>query len=900
MAFPGPQELGRWVVVGPGQDLPAETAGWPKVVVDDEAVHHPGELVEQLHHRWLHRSPTTIVLAADPALVRKPEVDHREPWELDPSFEFSRERLQFLLWANSWDLRSGEPIWWWGRKAQRCGARPGGPADVLLADGTPAWIDGGPRGPHGHPAPDRHLLVHRESVELGRLTPDRWADPTTELAGDQLAAVRHATGAARVIAPAGSGKTRVLTERLRHLLDGRGWQPESVCAVAFNLRAAEEMRERTNGLGAHIRTLNSLALAICNGTGGFARPERRGRLGVIEEPQVRTVLDQLIDVPRAANTDPFAPYLEGLRAIRLGLVQPAVAEESFDAPGLADLYPRLRKALSDEGVVDFDGQVEEAIAILLSQPEARQVAQRRCRHLLVDEFQDLTPAHLLMLRLLAAPGYEVFGVGDDDQVIYGFSGATPEFLLGFDAYFPAASHYALEVNYRCPPSVITAAKKLLSYNTRRVPKTITPAPLRQAAAGEFTLRRVGPREGAGVATEILRGWAGSGTLWEDMALLVRVNSTLLPFQVLLSEQGIPCRKAIGPKALDRTGIRTALAYLRIALDPSGFAGPDVAETIRRPSRRLGRNVVDMASGRKRTSLAELKRLAGRLHGGDSTKLDSYIDDLEAVVRAVKGGDTAAALRSIRLNIGLGEAMGTLDGGRTEVDRSTHGDDLAALEQVAALHPDPFGFESWLREVLSRPEGPRGVELSTVHRVKGREWDRVIVAGVDEGLLPHHLSGDEAEERRILHVALTRAREQVVVLASTQSPSPMVAELDGSRPRGETRSGRGLAREPEREGRRSVPPTKAAPAPSRGGSPAARSATGQSAVALEALKAWRRAAATREGVPAYVVFNDEHLEGIAATMPADIVELMACRGVGPLRLERYGDEVLAVLDQALGR
>ena len=122
-----------------------------------------------------------------------------------------------------------------------------------------------------------------------------------------------------------------------------------------------------------------------------------------------------------------------------------------DASGIAEGFDRYRAALADLGAVDFDEQIYRAIEILLTDPDARAAAQARCRRLLVDEFQDLTPAHLLMIRLLAAPGYDCFGVGDDDQVIYGYSGATPEFLIGFPRYFPGAAHHPLEVNYRCPP-----------------------------------------------------------------------------------------------------------------------------------------------------------------------------------------------------------------------------------------------------------------------------------------------------------------------------------------------------------------------------------------------------------------------------------------------------------------
>ena len=145
--------------------------------------------------------------------------------------------------------------------------------------------------------------------------------------------------------------------------------------------------------------------------------------------------------------------------------------------------------------------------------------------------------------------------------------------------------------------------------------------------------------------------------------------------------------------------------------------------------------------------------------------------------------TAAALRTVREQVGLDESMDVLDSSRREADRSTHADDLLALESVASLHPETATFETWLRELLTRPQ-VRGevVLLSTIHKMKGREWDRVIVFGASEGLLPHRLSDDEEGERRVFHVAITRARHQAVILADVEAPSVFLDELEGQQQR----------------------------------------------------------------------------------------------------------------------
>lgn len=488
-SFPGPTALGRGVVVAAGAATPVPFTGAPRVRIDDEVLARPAHTAQVLHHLWLRRVGVVIELAVDPTELTAPETTTAPPTALDEIHTFHRERLAFLTWANTYDLRSGQPVWWHGVLAQRrTGAAAGRHADVQLPDGREAWADGGPRGPLATPltGPDAHPLVHRESIGLGRLTltadedssgPGRSStrpagagrgsgtpSAAHQLAPDQLAAVHHRAGPARIIAPAGSGKTRVLTARLQHLRHRRRIEPELITAVAYNTRAAAELRGRVDDPDVSIRTLHSLAWWIV---------QRRERREVITERAQREILDGLLRVGRQPNQDPFAPYLEALAEVRLGLRDPATVEAARgDVDGFTELFDRYRAALAERRVLDFDEQIYRALELLLGDAELRREVQRVGTHLLVDEFQDLTPAFLLLVRLVAGPPMQVFAVGDDDQTIYRYAGASPDFLVRFDRWFPGAEHHALEVNYRCPTDVVTAASHLLSHNTARVPKTI--------------------------------------------------------------------------------------------------------------------------------------------------------------------------------------------------------------------------------------------------------------------------------------------------------------------------------------------------------------------------------------------------------------------------------------------
>jgi DNA helicase II / ATP-dependent DNA helicase PcrA len=879
---PGPTALGRGVIVESGAPSPEPWADATRVVVDDAALGNPRAIVDQLHELWSTRTPVVVDLRVSREALSAPERDDRLAYELTPAFDFARERCYFLVRANNYDARDGAPRWGAAAEAQRLGARPGGPADVLVRDDTPAWCDGGPRTagllPGGH-------VLHRVAIESGSLRAD--IDPAEDpalgdLAPDQRAAVLHAGGPARILAPAGSGKTTVLTARFRHLVVDRGFGAASVCALAYNRRAGAEMQDRLDDLGGEarhkVRTLNSLGYEIV----------RRARPGVrvLDEREIRERIEPHLKLTFRANTDALRPYLEALEEVQLGLRSPELVErQRGDVEGFAAMYDVYRDALTRDNATDFDGQIACAIEALCGDPALRGAVQRECRHLLVDEFQDLRPAHLLLVRLIAAPAYDVFGVGDDDQVIYGYAGANPDFLIDFARYFPGAADHPLEVNYRCPPVVVDGARMLLAHNRRRVDKVMRagrePA---TAPADALQITRRAAEAVAPHAADLIEAWLGAGNAPETMAVLCRVNAGLLPVQVLAHDRGLPVTAAVGENFLRRTGVRSALAYLRIAgavADRSQLRGGDLAEVVRRPNRRITARVVDTIRNRRWT-LAALRAHANTLDSADTDRIQEFADDLDGLATQVKSGDAATVLRAVRDDVGLGAAMGTLDRSGRGRDAS-HLDDLTALIAIASVHPDPATFEGWLREhlqgvtVSDDPRAPGQVTLATVHRVKGLEWDRVIVLGAHDGLMPHRLTDDLEEERRVFHVALTRCREQVVLLADAAAETPFIDDL-------------------------TTPPSPiAAPEPesrlerSRRTAPAGSFTAPSSNPTDEALRAWRLERSRTDGVPAFVVLHDATIAEIAAAQPRNPRELGRISGIGPTKLERYGDDILRIVN-----
>jgi len=882
VAGAGPDQLGRHVLIEPGGSIPAPWTGCDRLVIDETALLAPGHALGRL--RLAHHSATRLVIELAAAFEREPMLmTEAAPYELGPTFQFELEELHHLVWANTVDARDPDrPVWLGLDLAFAVGAvavEADAAGDIRLPNGTTAWLDGGPVR-HVDPIDDV-VVIHAVAVEHRSMAVPSTNVSSADLAPDQLAAVTHTGGGARIIAPAGSGKTRVLTERARHLLTTWNLPPSAVSLVAFNKRAQEEMVERTRDLpGLQVRTLNAIALAIANGTPPFAPQPQSWR--TIDEPDVRRIIGDLVDFPRRRNSDPIGPWIEALTVIRLGLVDPDEAESRYDGDvdGLAATWPAYRKMLERRGVVDFDDQIYRALLVLLRDPTARRAAQQASRVMLVDEFQDLTPAHLLLIRLLAAPGGAVFGVGDDDQTIYGYNGADPAWLIDFGDLFPGSGEHPLEVNYRCPAGVVEVVDRLLRHNQRRVAKTIRSAS--DDPGGWSVDTNV---DAVAASVRAVEAALSNGATSSDVAVLARVNALLAPVQVALVVAGVPIAGGVGLEFADRTAVRTVLAWLRLATAGRGgsFAPADIREALRRPSRSFHPRITDWVS--EQSSVVDLNKLAARLtNDRDAERVVDFAADVQQMQKLVTSGATTSdVVLALIDDIGLAGSVASLDANRRGMNRSAQGDDLTAVTHLAALHDDPATFERWMRSQLAVKRAPGGVLLSTVHRVKGQEWPFVVVHLADAEQYPHRLADDVEEERRLFHVAITRASRHATVVTGAH-PSPFVAELT-------------TEPSPARVVSSHRPEPVAARAPST-----SRSGSGDPAADLDAAGQQRFSALRdlrnelRDGKPAYVVFDNKTLVAIARQAPTTLRDLGRISGVGPAKLERYGDAVIALMQR----
>ncbi len=539
---------------------------------------------------------------------------------------------------------------------------------------------------------------------------------------DQRGAATAAPGPVLCVAPAGSGKTTTLVARIAWLLD-QGALPESVCAITFNRRAAEELRERVTAalqpLGeqlaarVRIRTFHALGLEVLREAGVATEP-------LVDRDEILRAVRPDASVAERRRFDTI------LSRFKLDLdVDPAEIERDRQAGPVARTYAAYEAEIRRRGGLDFDDLVARALRLLEGDPDLLARWRDRCRHLLVDEAQDLDRAQLRLALLLAAPANRIFLVGDDDQSIYGWRLADVRRLLGLaDEALPGITRVDLETNYRCPAPVLERAVRLVEHNEERFVKVIRAGP---KAEGRLVLAP-SAADDVDRASAVLASWpADDGT----RAVLARTNRELLPVVAAALRLGLPFRATGLVLAIESPVVDELLA----AAGGDGSSEHPLLALARLPERRA---------------------VAASILYAELEQDQSADDDLDA---AAPHGTQLAERRSVAAAV-LGWAAGH--------------------PTVAALANQIEATRRRLAE-LQRDDAP--LVLATAHGTKGLEFDHVAVIGLDEGRFPSARSVAEAveparaleEERRLAYVAWTRARRSLTLVYDPGAPSRFLLE-----------------------------------------------------------------------------------------------------------------------------
>ena len=626
-----------------------------------------------------------------------------------------------------------------------------------------------------------------------------------------------------IIAGAGSGKTRVISRRAAYAIETGTVPAGQILLVTFTDKAANEMAERIASLGHRgvvARTFHAAALAQLR---HFWPSRHHGApLPAILDSKLRLLVPLVGRLPGGYRFTPSKDVADTIEWAKVRRIRPQEwASKGADrAPIPPELFGRIyrdyERAKTAAGLLDFEDMLVETVELLEDDPEAAALVRSRKRWFSVDEYQDTNPLSERLLELWVGESRDLAVVGDPDQNIYTFAGATPDFLLGFAARHAGTQVVTLADNYRSSPQILELANRVVAGGVRgelRANQPDGPPPsIRRFMDPEAEVRDI---------LAWIRAVSAAGVAPSETAVLVRMNAQLPPIEDALTRAGIGFTVR-GRRFFDRPEVREAVRFLQ-----------------RSRPRETGDELV-----------TAIERLFVEKMGLDDVAADAGQEGRERVA-------------SLELLLRIVE-------------------DLAATD--SALTIDAVLAEFEVRRTAESDASTAGVNLLTYHRAKGLEWEAVYLPALDEGVLPIRQAKDAdavAEERRLLYVGITRSKRFLAMSSSSRRPSRFLADLDPAKPKAARRAGSA--------GRVRVLP----------GAPMATAAHTPSPDEglLEALRRWRRERSAEDGVPAYVVFHDTTLAEIADARPRNLPALRRIRGMGPTKLERYGPEILAVIEGA---
>ena len=597
----------------------------------------------------------------------------------------------------------------------------------------------------------------------------------------QREAVLHTDGPMLVVAGAGSGKTRVLTHRVAHLIESGSAAPSEILAITFTNRAANEMKERVQGLVGGRTAARMWVMTFHAACGRLLRRDAE-RLGYRSSFTIYDQADQVRLVKACIEELELDPKRFAPRAVHSAISRAKdrllTAEDYGDQVGnffeqtVASVYALYQRRLYAANAMDFDDMILQAVLLLEADAEARAAWQERFSHIMVDEYQDTNHAQFRLLSVLAAKHRNIAVVGDPDQSIYAFRGADIRNIAEFEHDFPGARVVALEQNYRSTQAILDAANAVIARNPDRRPKKLWSdlgrgLPVRVVEAED---EHAEARFVAGEITKALDEGAGPA----DIAVFYRMNAQSRVLEDVLVRQGVGYRVVGGPRFYERAEIKDAIAYLQVIHNPADEVS--LRRIVNQPRRGIGTASLDRlaahASQMNWTLLeaidhssavplgtaaaARVREFAGLIE--DLREVASTASPAELLEQVLEQTGYRAMLEAERTfeSQGRMENLDELVGvAREFADRGEEDASLATFLQEISLYSDSDALNE------PRPE----VTLMTIHNAKGLEFPIVFVIGLEEGLFPHQRSldeGDEAEERRLCYVGMTRAQQSLVL------------------------------------------------------------------------------------------------------------------------------------------
>ena len=620
----------------------------------------------------------------------------------------------------------------------------------------------------------------------------------------QSDAVRHLGTPLLVLAGAGSGKTRVITQKIVHLIDGCDYRPDSIAAITFTNKAAREMRERVDeamagrAKGLWVSTFHSLGLRLLREE--HAAASLKPRFSILDAADAHGLIAELLGTTDKSLVRHTAAAIGRWKNAALTPEQAAAASEDPLEARDVELYARYQQTLFAWQAVDFDDLIAMPLRLLERDPDLAARWQARLRHVLIDEYQDTNPAQYRLLQALTGLRQSFTAVGDDDQAIYGWRGASADNLAQLARDYPQLRVIKLEQNYRSSGRILAAANALIGNN----PKLFEKALWSEYGPGdpvEVLAHKDDAAEAEALVMKLQAHRLRSGGRWSDYAILYRGNYQARVLEEALREQKIPYQVSGGQSFFDRTEIKDLTAYLRLLCNVDD--DPAFIRAVTTPKRGVGAATLEKLGGLSARGRCSLFMALDRPDCHDiipARQLDLLLEFRDFVNRITDRAEREPAgevmrdlVRAIDYELYLQETDPGKPGERRWgnvcdlidwIARKGEADgrSLIDLAQTIALITLLEGREN---------ETPDVVRLSTLHAAKGLEFDHVFLAGVEEGILPHRDAVDDGrleEERRLMYVGITRARRSLWVSYCERrkragewsgcEPSRFVAEMGG--------------------------------------------------------------------------------------------------------------------------
>ncbi|MEZ6072909.1 MAG: UvrD-helicase domain-containing protein [Pirellulales bacterium] len=600
---------------------------------------------------------------------------------------------------------------------------------------------------------------------------------THMLTAAQREAVEHVDGPLLILAGPGSGKTRVVTHRIAHLL-GEGVAASQIVALTFTNKAAEEMQSRVDALAPGKRVWLSTFHRFC------ARLLREYASCVGLEPNFtiydagdsRRALKQVLDeLDRDSSFYPPEQISAAISKAKNRLVLPDDYAKSARSPLTsiaAEVYPRYRQRLLDSNAVDFDDLLLHVATLLRSEPEIRRSLDDRFRYVLVDEYQDTNLAQYAIARGLSIDHPNLAATGDPDQSIYGWRGATLSNILEFEKDFPDARVVRLEQNYRSTRRILDVAAALIAHNRLRKEKDLF-TENDEGQPVQLTAYATHKHEADAIVAGIVADVTSGRRRARDFAIFYRVNALSRAIESSLREHGVAYQMVNGLEFFQRKEVKDVLAYLQLLNNPRD----DVAfeRIVNTPPRGIGRTTITRLwehAARYRVPLLAAAREAGLIESlpkRSAVKVAQFVAMLDAVGETVDPPVETLIRRVIELS-GYRDSLLASEIEEDQQRLANIEELLTAAREFDAQHPEPGRLEAFLEQtsLVSDTDAFEAdddrVTLMTLHAAKGLEFPVVHIVAMEQGLIPHERSLDEPdqleEERRLLFVGITRAQSEL--------------------------------------------------------------------------------------------------------------------------------------------